>query len=94
MQICGMINDSLEFRVIFVDIMCQINQEHKKNMRYANGQNVSYIFVVCAINGCIESSLQRYKLYSETLVEKCFELNTYDIYVSKQMVNGKKYIHV
>ena len=55
-----------------MDIMCQINPEHKKNVRYKNGHKVSYMLVLCAIYGCIESALQWYKLYSETLIEKGF----------------------
>ena len=52
------------------------------------------MLVLCAINGCIESGLQWYKLYSETFMEKYFELNPYDICVSDKMVNGKQLINV
>ena len=63
-------------------------------MRYENWQKVLYMLLVCAINGCIESALHWYKLYSETLLEKCFELNPYDKCVSNKMVNGKRYFLV
>ena len=49
------------------------------------------MLVLCAINWCIESALHWYKLYSETLMEKCFELNPYDICVSSKMVNSKQF---
>ena len=52
------------------------------------------MLVLCAVNGCIESAIHWYKLYSETLMEKCFDLNPYDICVSNKMVNGKQFIHV
>ena len=52
------------------------------------------MFIVCAINGCIESAIHWYKLYSEKLMEKCFEVNPYDICVSNKMVNGKQFILV
>ena len=74
----------------FVDIMCQINTEHKKNVRYEDGQKVLYILVLYAIYGCIESALQWYKLYSKTLMAKVFQLNPYDRCVSNKMVNGKQ----
>ena len=52
------------------------------------------MLVVSAVNGCIESPLQWYKFYSETLMEKGFELNPYDTCVSNKMVNGKQFILV
>ena len=41
-----------------MDIMCNINPEHKKNVGYENGQKVLYMLVLRAIYGCIESALQ------------------------------------
>ena len=67
--------------------MCQINTEHKKNVRYENGQKVLYMLVLRAIYGCIESALQWYKIYSETLMKKGFELNKYGIFVANKLVN-------
>ena len=80
----------LKLRGTFMDIMCQINQDQKKNMRYENGQKVLDILVLRTIYGCIESALQWYKLYSETLTEKCFELNPYDRCVENKVDNGKQ----
>ena len=80
----------LEFRVTFVNGMCQINTEHKKNVRYKNGQKVLYMLVLCAIYGRIESALQYYKLYTGIFMAKGFELNPYNRYVADKMVNGKQ----
>ena len=41
----------------FVDIMVDVNPEHKKNVIYENGTNVLYLEILQAIYGCIESSL-------------------------------------
>ena len=71
--------------------MCQINPDHKKKVEVQkNGQKILYLLVFRAIYGCIESALQRYKLYSEMLMEKCFELNPYDGCVANKMLNGRK----
>ena len=39
---------------------------------------------------CKESALQWYKLYSETLMEKGFKLNSYDRCFVNKLVNGKQ----
>ena len=38
---------------------------------------------------CIELALQWYKCFSETGMEKFFEMNTYDRYVINKLVNIK-----
>ena len=80
----------LELRVTFVDIIFQINPEHNKNMMYKSGQKVLYMLVLRSIYGCIDFFLQLYKLYSETLMEKGFELSPYYIFVTNKwlMVNN------
>ena len=48
------------------------------------------MLVLRAIYGCMESSLQWYKLYSGTLTEKGFKLNQYGICVTNKLANGKQ----
>ena len=43
----------LKLRVTFMDITCQINPEHKNNVKYKIGQKVPYMLVFRAIYGCI-----------------------------------------
>ena len=43
----------IKLRGTSVYIMCQINQEHMKNVRYDNGQKVLYMLVLFAIYGFI-----------------------------------------
>ena len=74
--------------------MCQINPDHKNNAMYRNWQNTFYMLVLRSIYGCIESALQWYKLYSEKLMKKVFELNPYDRCVANKMVNGKHCTYV
>ena len=42
----------------FVDIMCEVNPEHAKNVIYENGRKILHMEVLQAIYGCIESSLR------------------------------------
>ena len=80
----------LKLRGRFVDIMCEINPEHKPNVRYENGVKVLYMKVIRAIYGCIESALAWYDLFTNTLKSKGFELNPYDKCIANKMYNGKQ----
>ena len=51
----------------FVDIMCKMNPEHKKNVCVKNGVKVLYISLLKALYGCMEYALLCYDLYSMTL---------------------------
>lgn len=46
----------LKMKNIFVDMMCQINPEHKKNIQYEKSEKVLYMRVTRDIYGCIEAS--------------------------------------
>ena len=74
----------------FVDIMCKVNPEHKKNVTYEKGRKVLYMEVLQAIYGCIESALRWYELFSETLVKEGWEINPYDKCVANRMINDKQ----
>ena len=45
----------------FFVIMCQVNPEYKKHVRYENGKKM-YILVIREIHDCIESELLWYSL--------------------------------
>ena len=74
----------------FVDIMCQVNPEHVKNVTYENGKKVLYLEILQAIYRCIESALRWYELYSETLSKEGFVINPYDQCVANKMINWKQ----
>ena len=74
----------------FVDIMCNVNPEHIKNVIDENGKKVLYMEVLQAIYGCIESALRWYELFSETLVKEGWEINPYDKCVANKIINGKQ----
>ena len=64
----------------FVDIMCVINREYRQYVRYKQGKKVLYLKVIREINGCIESALQWYNLYTQTLKSEGYILtNTIDV---------------
>ena len=44
----------LKLRDKFVDIMCDVNKEHRKNMVIENGKRLLYMRLVRAIYGCIQ----------------------------------------
>ena len=51
----------------YVDIMCELNPKHKKNVRVDNGVNILYLCLLKYLYGCMESALLWYDLYSKTL---------------------------
>ena len=73
----------------FVDIMCDVNHEHKENVAYEKGRKVLYLWVTRAIYGCIESALLWYNLYTTTLEKMGFKLNKYDKCVADKIINDK-----
>ena len=81
-------NVLIKFHCQFTEIMCGVNPEYKKNVIAEKGQNILYVKVLQAINGCIKSALLWYDLYSQTSVKMSFELNPYDNCVAK-IRNGK-----
>ena len=71
----------------FIDIMCEVNLEYKKYVRYENGVKILYLRILRALYGCLGSALLWYNLYSSTLVKLGFVLNPYDLCVAnKKMV--------
>ena len=80
----------MKFRGEFVDIMCKVNPEHKKNVIYEKGKKVLYVRVLRAIYGAIQSALLWYELYATTLMNMGFEINPYDKCVANKMINGKQ----
>ena len=68
----------LRLRDEFVDIMCDVNEEHRKNVVVDNGKILLYMKEVRAIYRCIQSSLLWYDLYTNTLKDMGVEINPYD----------------
>ena len=50
-----------------VDIMCEVNPEYTKHVRFQRGKKVLYVRVTRSIYGCIEAALLWYRLYKDTL---------------------------
>ena len=74
----------------FVDIMCKVNPEHKKNVIYGKGKKVLYIEILMVIYGAIEYALRwydLYDLYSQTLEKEGFIINPYYKYVANKMID-------
>ena len=80
----------LKLEGTFVDIMCEVNPEYLKDVRYENGKKTLYLRILKAIYGMIESALLWYDLYSTTLKEMGFEINPYDRCVANKVIDGKQ----
>ena len=78
----------LKFRGDFVNMMCDVNPEHRKNVILENGKKVLYMKIIRGIYGCIEAALQWYKCYTEVLEKEGFVLNPYDRCVANKMIDG------
>ena len=80
----------LKLKGKFVDIMCDVNPEHKTNIIEEKNQKVLYLWVTRAIYGCIESAMLWYDLYVSVLEKMGFKLNPYDKCVANKIINGKQ----
>ena len=78
----------LKMKGQFVEIMCTINPEYTKYVRYEKGVKVLYLRLLRALYGCLESALLWYELYSSTLVSMGFTLNPYDLCVANKIIEG------
>ena len=61
----------MKLRGYFFEIVCQVNPEYEQDVRYENGKKVSFLLVLRAIYGFIESVLLWYNLFS-TILEGFF----------------------
>ena len=80
----------LKFKGRMADMLADVNEKYRKHLVKEGGKTVLYVKVIRAIYGCIESALQWYKLFSETLQQEGFTLNSYDKCIANKMVNGKQ----
>ena len=88
-------NVILRMTDIFVDIMCEINEEYKKHIVYEinkQGKKIKclYVKVLRALYGCLESAFLWYELYSSTHKKLGFVINPYDRCVANKMINGSQ----
>ena len=70
--------------------MCNVNEEHRKNVVIENGKRVLYMKVVRSIYGCMQYFLLWYNLYANTLKDMGFEINSYDKCIANKMINGNQ----
>ena len=80
----------LKFEDEFVDIIWEVNPEHRKNVSVENFVKVLYPQLLEYLYGCIESALLWYDLYTNNLKSHGFMVNTYDRYIESSTVYGKQ----
>ena len=60
------------------NIMCEVNPEHKKNVRVENGVKLLYLHLLKYLYGYVESALLWCDIYAKTLKSHGFLINPYD----------------
>ena len=80
----------MRLRGKFVEIMCEVNPEYLPYVTEERGKKVLYLKVLQAIYGCIESALLWYNLFSTTLKDMGFKVNSYDKCVANIVIDGKQ----
>ncbi len=73
-----------------MDILCQMNPEHIKNVAIERGVKVLYVRLVKAIYGCVKSALLWYNLFYGHLKKMGFVLNPYDSCIANCVIKGKQ----
>jgi hypothetical protein len=66
-----------------VDILCEMNNEHRRFVVNEKGTKILYVKLVKALYGCVKSALLWYDLFHSTLKEMGFILNPYEPLHSK-----------
>mgnify|MGYP003321591519 CR=1 FL=1 len=76
----------------FIHIMCDINPKYKKHLTLENRKNkkvkVSYLRVLRALYGALESALLWYELYRNTLRKFGFVLNPYHKCIANKIMEN------
>ena len=74
----------------FVDIMCEVNPKHKKDIRVENRVKVLYLRLLKSLYGCMESALMCYDIYSKTLKPQGFLINQYYRCIENSTIKDKQ----
>ena len=81
----------LKFQGKFVEIMCGVNPEYCKHVRFEKGVKVLYMRVLKTLYGMIESALLWYECYITVLVDLGLTINPYDPCVANNIIDGIQY---
>ena len=74
-----------------MEIICEGNPEHKKNVCVDNGVKLLYLCLLKDLYGFMDYALLSYDLYSKTLKSHGFAFNPYDRSIANSTINGKKF---
>ena len=74
----------------FLDIMCEVNPKHKKNVCVENGVKLLYLRLMKSLYGCMESTLLWYDIYSKNLKSQGFLINPYDRCIENSTIQDKQ----
>ena len=73
----------------FLDIVCELNPEHRETVGVEIGVNILYIRTMKALYYCMKSVLLRNELYVKTLKSLGSVVDPYDMYTAKITIDGK-----
>ena len=72
-----------------INMMCDANKYFIRHAAYENNCNVLCLVLDKALHGCAQSALLWHKLFSVTLLEMGFTLNTHDLCVDNKVIGSK-----
>ena len=75
----------------FVDIICEVNPKHKKNVSVETGLKLLYLRLLKSLYGYMEYTLLWCDLYSKTLKSHGFLINPYDRCIANITIKYKQY---
>lgn len=75
----------MNFEGEFLDSTCEVKHEYRPNMIIENGKKVLYVQSLEAIYGMIKNTLHWYELYTTTLKDLGFKINSYNMCVAKNI---------
>jgi hypothetical protein len=80
----------MKFTGASVDMLCNLNPDHKKNEAVQNGVKVLYVRLIKAIDGCVKLALLWYDLFYGHLQEMGFVIHPHNSYVANCIIKGKQ----
>ena len=73
-----------------VDVMCNVEEEHRKHIVNENGKGVLHLVLSKALHCCVQSALLWCKILSSLLINIGFELNPCDLCVANKNIDGSQ----
>ena len=83
-------NEIIKIKNDAVDIMCKVDEGHKKYITYEKGIKVIYMALDKALYSCVQSALLWYNTFKSKLEHMRFEKNPCDPWIVNKKINNKQ----